>query len=357
MAAVDRALIVQRRAPRIAPRLLWTAAATLAWLPASVAQTSPTRVGIDIQLTAEPDARCPLQPTLRERVQTCSAEPLDDWPWVGVRAKVRVLTRDAAVQGRIILWVGDRAALERPFRQQRACEELLAAAALSICIALDALATRELAHAPGRRDTTTGPRRDRRGPVFSGPQRTPHTRLGFSLLGSYGFSPALSAGVALSVMAPRGPWLAGLVARIDAPFTTELAGGRVGAAAMLGGVIACFEQRRLQGCALLYAGARRMFGVDLPGGDSGGWLIHIRPAARVAWHLGTVRGVATTLWLQAERAAEARELSAQIGVVKRDANGPVTDPATGLPVIGRTETIWTAPPLGFAVGIGFHRDD
>jgi hypothetical protein len=319
-----------------------------------VAWAADTRV--QLRLETSDIEQCPSLAELETAVAGCMMTPPADWTCPQASATVAVGNAEKvgnaevsakrgrrgsgkpALTGHFTLRVGDRSLGERRLGGRARCTDLVAAAALGICIGLDALCSAPPPKLALRRAKTPSFRGGRRDSVSMLP--TPNgPRLSVSVLVSRGAAPSTSAGLSLSASTSTRPLRFALEARLDAPATGPFQGGTIGSSLALGGLSACFDWRDLSLCGVQYAGFKHFFGLGFAR-DVQVWQSYFGTSVRVAWQFFRRGGFGTVLWIQADVPSFVDNVE-----VEKDVPGAAPE-----------RHRWTTPRVGLTVGLEFVRN-
>lgn len=316
------------------------------WLAASIfapADALATDTRVSLQLQTSGVAGCPKTAEVEQIIAGCMMTAPTDWSCPQAHVSVTVATSGGALAGRFTLKVGDRNLGERRLGGQTRCADVVAAAALGICIGLDVMCAaprlssgqqksgiRRAAHPRFRRN-----RRDAEPllPTPNGP------RLSVAVLVSRGAAPSTSAGLALSASTSTKPLRFAVEGRVDAPAAGPFQGGTIGSSLALGGLSACVDWRGLSVCGVQYAGFKHIFGLGFAR-DVQVWESYFGTSARVAWQFFARGGFGTVLWIQADVPWFVDKLEVEVEA----------------PGLAPERHRWTTPKVGLTIGLEFVRN-
>ncbi|GEM_PF-5265303 len=305
---------------------------------------------IQVELQADEGAKCPTTAELRAQVNACLAPAPKGHICPRAHATVRVLQSASSLDGRIRLRAGDRQLGERRLIGQRSCKQVVAAAALAICIGLDAMCSAPVPVSPRRMQHAPPHRQDRLGAVGTLPASA-GPRIGIAVFGARGAAPATSAGLGLSIATATWPWRFAAEARIDAPSTAAFQGGKIGASLALGGLSVCRSVASVSICGVQYAGFKHFFGLGFPR-EIESWNRYFASSLRVSWNVWKSGNTGASMWVQADVPWEVTPHEVLRPLSHGDA------PQAGceaFPTESRQVCQWRPPRIGVTVGLEIHR--
>ena len=315
-------------------RSAWGSGWVLVTLLTGVASAQPPAPVQATLLNDAPRANCPDQTTLQAQVQQC-LRPEAARAGHRLVAEVRITAVGSTLEGRLRMTSAGRAMGERRLIGAHDCRALVEAAALALCIALDAMAAAQPvaaapAVAPAKVPQPATPTAAVPPILRRLPQPRPPQVLRWGLSGGATFSGGIEPGAALGVaLATELRWPAaavGLEVRFDPPTTTRAGAGLLRAWLVAGSALLCGRADWFAMCGVGSLGVRGTAGVDFDQ-DRGATSSYAAAGLRF-----TADWALSRSWFLVSSAEVSRSL-------------------IGVDAVVDDQVVWQSPPVGLLAGI------
>lgn len=226
--------------------------ACLLWPQFALAADPRGQVSLELTLDTR-SAQCPDRAALQARVQACLS-PQARESETSLSGEVRVTEVGDSLEGRLRMVANGAVVGERRLMGARDCDALVSAAALAMCIALDAIQATQVAPAPPsppllpQAATATQPE-------IAG---APTPWLGLGVVGSWWAAPAFAPGFTLAAGLDWPQLAVALEGRVDMEASVAADGGQVRTRLTTLSALGCGQHTGHAVCLALSGGQRRL---------------------------------------------------------------------------------------------------